>query len=129
MNTTARYKQIQTETASRERLLVMLLDGALKNIHLGVAALEENRAKDATTTLTKASDIVVELHATLDRAMAPDLCDRLAEIYRFVSIRLVRAALSRDKVAALEAERALVPIAEAFREAVATIAATAGVSP
>lgn len=120
MYSTTRYKEIQTETASPERLLVLLFDAALKNIRYGIAAIEEGR-HDAAVPLTKASDIIVELHSTLDRSKSPDLCDRLAEIYRFISLRLIRATTAGDAIAAHEAERALVPVAEAFKEAVAEV--------
>jgi len=124
MYSTSRYKEISAETASPERLLVMLFDAALKNIRNGIAALEGN-GPEATAALTRASDIVVELHSTLDRSKAPELCDQLAEIYRFVSLRLIKSVTARDPVSAREAERALVPIAEAFKEAVAQVAAGA----
>jgi len=122
MNSTTRYKEIVTETASRERLLVMLFDGALKFIHQGVAAFDEGRPSEATAALTRASDIVIELHATLDRARSPELCDRLAEIYRFVSLKLVAASLEKSREAALEAEKVLAPVADGFKQAVASLA-------
>jgi flagellar protein FliS len=127
MNPAARrYSQAQRETASPERLMVLLFEAALRNIRSGAAALETGRTGEASAPLMKASDIVVELHATLDRPKAPELCDRLAEIYRFVCQRLSAAALSRDARAAREAERVFAPIAEAFAEAVGSMG---GVSP
>ncbi len=86
------------------------------------AALESGDAQGARA-LMKASDIVVELHATLDRSKAPELCDQLAEVYRFVCAQLGKAALSRDARAARDAERVFAPIAEAFEAAVASVAA------
>ena len=118
---TRRYAQAQRETASPERLMVLLFEAALRNIRSGATALETGRTAEATPALMKASDIVVELHATLDRSKAPELCDRLAEVYRFVCLRLSAAALSRDARAAREAERVFAPIAEAFAQAVQAI--------
>jgi flagellar protein FliS len=126
MNPAARrYAQAQRETASPERLMVLLFEAALRNIRTGASALEAGRSAEATPALSKASEIVVELHATLDRAKAPELCDRLAEVYRFVCLRLSAAALSRDARAAREAERAFSPVAEAFAEAVKSVAPSA----
>jgi len=123
MNPVARrYAQAQRETASPERLMVLLFEAALRNIRTGATALEMGRMAESTQPLMKASDIVVELHATLDRSKAPELCDRLAEVYRFVCLRLSAAALSRDARAAREAERAFAPIAEAFAQAVHSLA-------
>jgi len=115
-----RYAQATHETASPERLMVLLFQAALRNIRSGAAALEAGRPADATKSLARSADIVVELHATLDASKAPELCDSLGEIYRFVCLRLNAALLGRDPRAAREAERALAPIAEAFETAVAS---------
>jgi flagellar protein FliS len=124
MNPAARrYAQAQRETASPERLMVLLFEAAVRNIRSGAAALDAGKVPEATRALTKATDIVVELHATLDRSKAPELCDQLAEVYRFVCQRLGAAALSRDARAAREAERTFTPIAEAFAQAVQAIGA------
>ncbi len=124
MNPAARrYAQSERETASPERLMVLLFQAALRNIRSGAAALEAGRSSEAGHYLGKASDIVVELHATLDRPKAPELCDQLAEIYRFVTQRLGTAVLSRDLDAVREAERVFRPVAEAFDAAVASLTA------
>ncbi len=116
-----RYAQSQRETASPERLMVLLFQAALKNIRTGAALLTSGQTAEGARALLKASDIVVELHATLDRAKAPQLCDQLADVYRFVCNRLNAAALSRNVRAAHEAERVFTPIAEAFEAAVASL--------
>jgi flagellar protein FliS len=124
MNPAARrYAQAQRETASPERLMVLLFEAAVRNIRTGAAALDAGKVPEATRALTRATDIVVELHATLDRSKAPELCDQLAEVYRFVCQRLGAAALSRDARAAREAERTFTPVAEAFAQAVQAIGA------
>jgi flagellar secretion chaperone FliS len=115
------YAKAQRETASPERLMVLLFEAALRNIRVGATALESGRPFEATKPLMNASDIVVELHATLDTSKAPELCDRLGAVYRFVCLRLSAAALSRDPRAAREAERVFAPIADAFAQAVASL--------
>jgi flagellar protein FliS len=116
-----RYAQSQRETASPERLMVLLFQAALKNIRSGAAHLTSGRYNEGARTLLRAADIIVELHATLDRSKAPQLCDQLAEVYRFVCNRLNTAALSRSAPAAHEAERTFAPIADAFETAVASL--------
>lgn len=120
-STTSRYADIQKQTASKERLMVLLFEAALRHIRAGATGLEENRFQEAANCLTKASDIIVELHSTLDRGKAPELCDQLAEIYRFVSLRLVIATSTRNAAKAREAERALAPVVDGFRTAVASL--------
>jgi flagellar protein FliS len=125
MSAVRRYAQSQAETASPERLTVLLFEAALRHMRTGAAALEERRFGEANTALAKAGDIVVELHATLDVQRAPDLCQRLGEVYRFVCLRLLNGNLARDPRLVREAERAFAPLAEAFAGAVQASAAVA----
>ena len=98
--------------------MAMLFEAALRNVRTGVARLEAGRGVEGSDLLIRASEILVELHATLDRAQDPELCDTLGEIYRFACARLSKAALARDPESAREAERVLAPVAEAFIQAV-----------
>jgi flagellar protein FliS len=121
MSHARRYAQSSAQTASRERLMVMLFEKALQGMRSGAAALEAGRAAEANRALSNALDIVVELHATLDREKAPELCDRLGEVYRFVCARVGDANLTRDPRLAREAERAFAPVADGFARAVASL--------
>jgi flagellar protein FliS len=117
-----RYAQATRETASPERLMVLLFQAALRHIRAGAAALEAGKTADGAHALAKASEIVIELHATLDTSKAPALCAQLGAIYRFVCLRLNDAVLHRDPRPVHEAERAFAPIAQAFETAVASLA-------
>jgi flagellar protein FliS len=116
-----RYAQAAAGTASRERLMVMLFDKALADIRSGAASMEAGKPVEARRSMVSALEIVAELHETLDRSRAPELCDRLGDIYRFVCIRLGDASLSGDPRPAREAERAFAPIVEGFGKAAAMI--------
>jgi flagellar protein FliS len=119
MNAAHAYTRTQQETASKERLMVLLFEAALKHIRAGAAALEEGRRREAVAPLAKAGDIVAELSATLDVARLPELGQVLKDIYLFVAGRLVRAAATGQAEAAREAERAFAPIVDGFATAVA----------
>lgn len=123
MNPLQRYGAVQAQTASRERLMVMLFEGALKQMRAAQAAFKEGRRADGVVACTKASDIVVELQATLDRKRAPELCDTLASVYQFTCARLLQASANADAGLAHEAERAFAPLVEAFAGAVEKVAA------
>lgn len=124
MNASTRaYARATQETASKERLMVLLFETALRHMRQSARLLDENGAGDALPLLTKASDIVTELAATLDARQAPELARSLGELYAFVSQRLAHAAVFRDATAAHEAERAFAPIVEGFQQAVASMQA------
>jgi flagellar protein FliS len=118
---TRAYARTQGETASPQRLTVLMFEAALKNIRLAAAALESGRAPAANDSLGRAGDIVSQLIASLDHSHAPELCARLTEVYVFVGERLLAATVTRDPKACRDAERALVPIAEGFAEAVRAV--------
>lgn len=117
MNAALRYGQTQNQTSSRERLMVLLFQAALRHMRSGVAALEQQKRAEATKFLGKANDIVLELHSTLDARVAPQLAEQLGEIYRFVASRLLSGMLKGDTKAVREAERAFAPLVDAFEQA------------
>src|SRR4051812_31280045 len=117
-----RYHKTQNETASPQRLMVLLFEAALRHCRVGISALEAGRKGEAVHSLTKASDIVAELMASLDHTRAPAICKELDRIYAFVASRLTSAACTFDVHAARDAERAFAPIADAFSKAVVAAA-------
>lgn len=119
------YARTQNETASKERLMVLLFEAALRHMRTAGPALAAKQAREANTALGKASAIVTELLSTLDRTKAPELCDHLAAVYTFVSDRLIKALTDRDPKWVKEAERAFEPVALGFAEAVKQLDAQA----
>jgi flagellar protein FliS len=113
-----KYAQTQNETASKERLMVLLFEAALRHMRRAAVSLESGRAGEAGAPLNKAGDIVAELLATLDHTRAPELCRQLSDVYIFVANRLIAAGGSKNPVAVREAERVFAPIADAFAKAV-----------
>jgi flagellar protein FliS len=116
-----KYAQTQNETASKERLMVLLFEAALRHMRRAAAALENGQSAEAGPALNKAGDIVAELLGTLDHSRAPALARQLSDVYIFVADRLIRAGGSKNPVAVREAERVFAPIAEAFSTAVSQL--------
>ena len=121
MNAARAYKRNSEQTASKERLMVMLFEAALRHMRHAATLLEENKALEALPLITKASDIVVHLAETLDTQRAPELAETLGELYVFVAKKLGRASAFKEAAALREAERAFAPIVEGFQQAVASL--------
>jgi flagellar protein FliS len=121
MTRAAAYKNIQATTASKERLMALLFEAALRHIRQGRAALEQKKLSAFFTAVEKASAIVIELKCTLKAEHAPQLVEELQHIYGFVVGRLVEAALQRNPKFLTEAERAFAPVADAFIQAAAQV--------
>src|SRR5689334_18755229 len=104
------YKNVQASTASKERLMALLFEAALKHMRQGRAAVERNDRNTFYHSMDKAAAIVIELKCTLKPEHAPELCANLNDIYGFVIGRLVEAAVSFDAKYISEAERAFAPV-------------------
>lgn len=121
MNAARAYAKATSETASKERLMVLLFEAALRHMRVAAGHLEGNRAGEALPLLTKASDIVTELASTLNPDANPALAESLGDLYLFVAQRLAMASFSKDAAQVREAERAFAPVVEGFQQAVASL--------
>ncbi len=113
-----RYVQAQNETASPERLMVLLFETALRHIRTSIVALEAGRFQDAALASEKAGQIVAHLDVTFDRTKFPELGEKLGSVYKFTGQRLLMGVVRRDPKMFRDAERAFAPIADAFAKAV-----------
>jgi flagellar protein FliS len=112
------YVAVQQTNSSKERLMVMLFDAAVRHMRTGMQHLDKKQRSAAMRPLAKAGEIVAYLHATLKREEAPRVVDELAELYTFTAARLSRAMCTGNAKDVRDAERAFAPIAEGFAKAV-----------
>ena len=110
------YTKTQTQTASKERILLLLLNAARKQMFLADGELSMFRPSHACDHVRKAIDIIAELRVTLDHAKAPDLCHQLDDVYGFVLERL-HVVLRGERGALNDARKVFTPIVEAFEQA------------
>ncbi len=125
MNAAARrYHAVATQTASGERLMILLMHAALSSMQKARAHLEASPADrvegDADALVTKALDIVQHLQATLDVTRSPALTKPLVECYDFVVWKLVAGRNQRDAGSIAQAAQVFAPIVDAFDHAVDT---------
>lgn len=89
------YKTNSVNYASKEQLLLMLVDGASKYSKMAKMALDEKNVSKAHTNLTKTQDIFVELMASLDRS-AGDWASQIFNVYEFINYKLGQANMKKD---------------------------------
>jgi len=116
------YKTVQVNTASPERVMVLLFEAALRHMRQSRAAIERQERGAFHEGIRRAAEIVMELQSSLKPDVAPRLCEDLTRIYAFVVGRLMLAAANPDPRTVGEAERAFAPIADAFIQAAARAA-------
>jgi flagellar secretion chaperone FliS len=94
-------------TATPAQLQLMLYDGAIRFTARGIEALAATDFEGMFNAFERAQRIVLQLHAGMNRDIAPDLVDQMAGLYTFIYRRLVDAHLERSPVPAEDALRIL----------------------
>lgn len=90
------YKNNSVNFASKEQMLLMLLDGAVKFAKRGKLAIQEKDIKMAHDSITRTQDIFTELKVTLDTS-AGEWAKQMFNIYSFINERLLQANIKKDE--------------------------------
>lgn len=90
------YKNNSVNYASREQLLLMLVEGAVKFAKIARQALLNKNIEKAHENIVKAENIYYELMATLDVAKGGEWAQKLMGVYEFIIRRLTEANLKKD---------------------------------
>ena len=115
-STTRRYLENDVRTASPQKLRLMLIEGAIRNIERTKQAWQNEDADGkALEYLIKAQNIVSELIATLDRDTDPKLASQVASIYLFIYRRLLDAGIELNPDKLDDAARVLEEERETWR--------------
>ena len=97
-----KYKKIDVSTASQNRLIIMLYDGAIKFLENACNAMDKKHGiEEAHNNIMKAQEIIYELLSSLNYD-AKEIAERLASIYTYMNQRLTEANISKTKPPILE---------------------------
>ncbi len=95
-NPFSKYKKTSVLSASREQILLMLYEGAIRFTKLAIQATEQNKIADRGQNIIRAFDIILELNATLDHKVGGDLAMQLEQLYMFMMDKYTQANLKGD---------------------------------
>ena len=101
------YKQTAVETATPEKLLIMLYNAGIKHLHQAEQALTVKDYQSAHNSLTRVQDIITELNITLDMEQGGEIAFNLRELYNFYNNEVIQANLKKDP-------SRLIPVREFF---------------
>lgn len=88
------YTQVDVETASQGKLIVMLFNGAIKRAEEAKRQLARNNRQEVHNNLLRAQDIVAELRGALNMK-AGDVARNLDRIYEYFQHLLVQANIKK----------------------------------
>lgn len=109
-NAYSAYKNNSVNYASKEQLLIMLLDGAVKFAKIARQALEDKDVKKSHENLVKVQDIFIELMVTIDRG-AGKWAEDMFMVYEFIKEELTVINLNKD----VEKMDTIIPLIEEVR--------------
>lgn len=90
------YKANQVNTTSKERLVLMVYDGAVKYLTKAVAAIDDHDYQQAHAHLVRSQDIILALMSGLNM-QAGDISNNLFNLYEYMHRQLVEANIKKDK--------------------------------
>lgn len=112
------YKQTSITTANRGQLLILLYEGAIKNVKKAMIAMDKKDIPGKGVAIGKAHDIVNELANTLDFEVGGDIARNLERLYNFITEQLVKANLENNKQCLETVQKLMETLLSGWREAV-----------
>ncbi|QGU00397.1 Flagellar biosynthesis protein FliS [Candidatus Syntrophocurvum alkaliphilum] len=110
------YKKAKVETVAPGKLLLMLYDGAVKNIINAQKEIEDKDYNKAHQSIIKTQDIIVELMSTLN--MDYEISNNLFSLYEYMRNQLVEANINKDVKPLEEVKGLLSELRGAWQEAI-----------
>ena len=92
----ASYREMEILSASPERLVVLMFDHLVVNLHRVQLALDNNDVALRTASLFKARGIVSELLSTLDFEKGGRIAKDLQSLYTFLLAEMAEIGMHRD---------------------------------
>lgn len=120
-NAYQKYKTTSIQSASREKLLLMMYEGAIKFTKLAIQAAEEKRIADRGINIGRAYDIVMELNNTLDHKVGGEISKNLEQLYMFITDQYTKANISGDPQPLKESLKLLETLYDGWAKAVETL--------
>jgi len=117
------YSKTNILTASKEKILLMLYDGAIRFLKTAIRASEENNLSQKNEHIGKVMDIVIELRSTLNPVGAPDICESLDGLYIYIQDKLLQGSIEKDSKGLNEALAILNTLRNAWNDAIESLKA------
>ena len=114
-------KQYQTSnitTATPEKLMILLFDGAIQFLQKAKVAITENNFKERSQNIDGARKIIRELMRTIDLENGNDVSKQLFKLYNRMAMNLIKANVMRNSRLLDEVIQDLTNIRWGFQKAI-----------
>lgn len=117
-NPYSQYQKTQVTTASREKVLLMLYEGAIRFTKHAHAAMKQGKIAEKGKYISKATAILSELMATLDFKAGGQLAIDLENLYVFMIDKLIEGNIKNDPECLANVEQLLMTLYDAWKDVV-----------
>jgi flagellar protein FliS len=90
------YKKTSVQTASKEQILLMLYQAAIKNCKKSIEAVKTKDVQKKGEFIGKLQDIVIELNNSLDFEVGGDVARELSSLYDYILYSSTQANIKID---------------------------------
>lgn len=116
-----KYKQTSVQSASREKILLMLYEGCIRFMKQAMIAIDNKDIAERGMNIGRAFDIINELNNTLNHESGGDIALNLEQLYMFISEQLTKSNASGQKKPLQDALKIMETLYSGWVEAVEKI--------
>lgn len=95
-NAFKQYQKTQVTTASPEKILLLLYEGAIRFVKIAQVRMQEKNIAEKGKYISKTMAIVSELMNTLDHSVGGQLAADLENLYMFMIDKLIEANIKNE---------------------------------
>ncbi len=118
------YKKTAVSTASKEQILLMLYQAAIKNCKKAIEAIEQKQIAKKGEYIGKLQDIVIELNNSLDFEVGGEIAKELSSLYDYMLFSSTQANIKIDAEPLHGCLNVLNTLYEGWSEAIKTLKTT-----
>lgn len=115
------YKKTSVTTASKEQILLMLYQAAIKNCKKSIEAIDNNEVAKKGEFIGKLQDIVIELNNSLDFEVGGEISKELSSLYDYILYASTQANMNIDSEPLKGCLNVLITLYEGWREAIKSL--------
>ncbi|MGE3261280.1 MAG: flagellar export chaperone FliS [Bacteriovoracia bacterium] len=112
------YHNTSVQTASKEKILLMLYEGCIRNLKKCKIAMENKQWAEKGQYLGKAQDIINELSNSLNFEVGGELSKQLEGLYIYIFSQTTQANIDNDPNKIAHCIKLLETLYEGWKEAV-----------
>ena len=113
-----KYKKTSVHTASKEQILLMLYQSAIKNCKLAIESITNKDIAKKGEYIGKLQDIIIELNNSLDFEVGGKIAEELSNLYDYLLYASTQANIKIDKTPLESCLKVLNTLYDGWKEAI-----------